>query len=80
MLEEGVDQDKEFVGVYSGSETEAGEIKRMLEGKGIPVMLQDQTMPIDQQAGLVTAGGIVGVRVLVPREDYERARELLEGF
>ncbi len=49
----------------------------MPEQNGIQAVVQEQTLPVDEQAGLPTAGGLVAVRVLVPRDDYEKAEEII---
>ncbi|MFO8007777.1 MAG: DUF2007 domain-containing protein [Candidatus Brocadiia bacterium] len=70
----------EKVSVYSGPAGEAAEVKALLEQKGIEAVLQDQTVPVDQDAGLLVDGGMDVARVLVPREDYEKAQRIVEAY
>ncbi|MFW6189583.1 MAG: DUF2007 domain-containing protein [Planctomycetota bacterium] len=71
---------KQMAPVYSGPAAEAGRVKELLDDKGIETVVRDQTVPTDSEAGIMGVDGIVAVRVLVPKQDLERARELIQGI
>lgn len=62
--------------VYRASgEMEALVIKSLLESYGIPVMLKSNAAP---SAHYFTVDGLGEVRVMVPDDDAETARQLIE--
>jgi hypothetical protein len=65
--------------IYSGDIVEAGMIKSMLESEGIHTFLKDEIMGT-LTPWWVTPGGAGSVRVIVPQEDAERARLVVEEY
>ncbi len=72
-------RDTRMVAVYSGTAGQAHAIRLALERHGIPHVLRDQTVPLDEAAGMTAVGAMVTVEVLVAPEDVARAREAIAG-
>lgn len=68
-----------LVQVYAGTHPEAGYLKTVLEGEGIPVFLFDEMMGTIA-APYIAPGGAGAVRVMIAASDVERAEPLLEDF
>jgi len=64
---------KEVTRVWGG--TEADIIKGFLESQGIPCLLRGQ---IIQSIYPISTDGLGEIKILVPEEDYETAKKLLE--
>ena len=72
-------QGENLVVVYrAGDEFVAGVIKGLLEGEGIPVVLESKQVPwLD---GAMKMGEGYWGDVVVPRKDEERAKKLIEEY
>ena len=66
---------KEVTRVWGG--TEADIIKGFLESQGIPCLLRGR---IIQSIYPIITDGLGEIKILVPEEDYETAKKLLEGL
>lgn len=65
--------------IFSGSIVRADLLKCLLEGQGIQVFLQDETMGT-LAPWYVAAGGAGAVKVLIPNSKLEEARPIVENF
>lgn len=65
--------------IYSGDIVEAGMIKSLLESERIKAFLKDEIMGT-LMPWWVTPGGAGSVRVMVPHDDAERAREIVAEY
>lgn len=72
-------KESNLVEIYSGDIVEAGMIKSMLESEGIIAFLKDEIMGT-LMPWWVTPGGAGSVRVIVPGEEVERARLVVEEY
>ena len=67
------------VDVYIGTSWQAGQVQELLESAGITALLRDEVMGrID--APLLKPGSMGCVKVMVAREDFERAEVLIRDF
>ena len=65
--------------VFTGTAWQAEQLRGLLENAGIDSFLRDEVMGrIDAPA--LAAGAIGAVKLIVPREVVERARQVLEDF
>ena len=72
-------KENSLVEIYSGDIVEAGMIKSMLESEGIKAFLKDEIMGT-LMPWWVTPGGAGSVRVIVPHDDVERSRLVVEEY
>jgi len=71
--------DRKPVVVYSGSPWEVELVRSLLENAEIEAYLQDENL--GTMAPFYTApGGAGSVKVVVPSQDYEQARQVIEEF
>jgi len=69
---------EDFSVVYSGSIVQADLLKCLLEGEGIQAVLADEF--IGMIAPYVFPGCAGAVKVLVAKDDWDRARAIVEDF
>lgn len=72
-------KDTNMLAVYSGTAGQAHVVRVALEKHGIPHVLRDQSVPLDDAATITAVGAMVTVEVLVAPEDVERAKEAVAG-
>ena len=67
---------EDFVEVFAGSPVKAGMIRSLLEADGLTVFVRDENMAT-MEPWLRYGAGIGAAKVVVPRDQAERAREIL---
>jgi hypothetical protein len=68
----------DFCVVYSGNIVQADILKSVMEGEGIDAFLEDEF--IGMIAPYVSPGGAGAVKVLVPKNQLDRARAIVKDF
>jgi len=71
--------DSKPVEVFSGSFWEAGIIKSLLENAEIMVFLKDEILG-STTPWITVPGGTGAVKVVVSSNDYEKARQIVDGY
>jgi Putative prokaryotic signal transducing protein len=71
-------QDRAFV-VYSGSIVDADLLRNLLDGQGIQSYLKDEFVGMVAPY-VVGPGGAGAVKVVIAKEDLDRARPIVEEF
>jgi hypothetical protein len=66
----------DFVQVFAGPVVKAGLIRSLLEADGLTVFVRDENMAT-MEPWLRYGAGIGAAKVVVPRDQAERAREIL---
>jgi hypothetical protein len=65
--------------VHAGNAIETGFIKSLLEEYGIQTILRDEMMGTIAP-WYIAPGGVGAVKLLIARQDYERARAIIDEF
>lgn len=68
-----------MVGVFSGTNFEAMNVRNLLEGKGITVFVQNEYLSSIDPWG-VAAGGINPARLQVDEADLEQSTKIIEYY
>jgi hypothetical protein len=68
--------DDELVEVFAGPSVKAGRVRSRLEAEGLTAFLRDETMGL-YEPWVVASGSVGAVKVVVPRSEEQRAREVL---